>query len=322
MSTTLSQTAPRGVRTLRCPAADIDASGQWLFWTAPPSPALRRSIERHGQLTPVLVDASGGFPVLVAGAARVAALADAGREALCLDLGPLDAVERGLAYLQSNIEHEPSDARVVAAMRYFRSIPGADMAPALESLALEPRSKRLRLVEAWLDLPTGWDRLMDGAPLACAELLAGFPPQDLAALEPLFDGLAWSRGNAVNLLTWLRETCLRDGESVAGLLAGCGVREILAEGLSPKDAMARISRQVRQRRFPRLCALERDFAEASRRVASGTRWRIAQPDQFESDTVELSARAKNADDIRAASAELARLAAREDLDALFPVEGA
>lgn len=314
--------APHGVRTLRCPAADIDASGPWLFWSSPPSPALRRSLERHGQLVPVLVDTSGDAPVLVAGAARVAALADAGREALCLDLGPLDATGKGLAYLHSNLGPEPTDIRVVAAMRYFRSIPGCDMAPALESLALAPRSKRLRLVEAWLSLPTGWDRHLDGVPLACAELLAGFPPQDLTALEPLFDGLSWSRGNAVNLLTWLRETCLRDGMDAAALLRDCGVDGILAEGLSPKDAMTRISQQVRQRRFPRLSTLERDFAEAARRVATGTRWRIVQPDQFESNAVEMTVRARNVGEIRAAGAELARIAAREDLCALFPAEGA
>jgi ParB family chromosome partitioning protein len=314
--------APHGARTLRCPAADIDASGPWIFWSAPPSPALRRSLERHGQMAPVLVDMSGGAPVLVAGAARVAALADMGREVLCLDLGPLDDAGKGLAYLQSNLGPEPTDVRVVAAMRYFRSIPGCDMGPVLESLDLAPRSKRLRLVEAWLSLPTGWDRHLDGAPLACAELLASFSEQDLAALEALFDGLSWSRGNAVNLLTWLRETCLRDGAGAAALLQDCGVGGILAEGLSPKDAMTRISQQVRLRRFPRLSAMERDFAEAARRVAAGTRWRIVQPDQFESDAVEMTVRVRNVDELRAAGAELARLASREDLDGLFPAEGA
>lgn len=322
MNPTARPAAPRGARTLRCPAADIDASGPWLFWSVSPSPALRRSLERHGQLEPVMVDASGGTPVLVAGAARIAALADAGREALCLDLGPLDDAEKGLAYLQSNLGPEPSDVRIVAAMRYFRSIPGCDMTPILESLDLAPRSKRLRLAEAWMTLPAGWDRHLDGVPLACAELLAGFSSGDLAALEPLFDGLSWSRGNAVNILTWLRETCLRDGAAAAALLQDCGVSGILAEGLSPKDTMTRISQQVRQRRFPRLSAMEREFAETARRVAAGTRWRIVQPDQFESDAVELAVRVRNADELRAASTELARLAAREDLAALFPAEGA
>src|SRR5690606_21961962 len=90
--------APARHELLRIPAAGIEAGGPWLFWSAPPSEALRRSLERDGQLVPVLVDASGSRPVLVAGAARLAALADAGSEALCLDLGPLDDLARGLAY--------------------------------------------------------------------------------------------------------------------------------------------------------------------------------------------------------------------------------
>ena len=314
--------APEDARISRHPAVGIDVSDPWLFWPVEPSAALRRSLERNGQLLPVLVDRSEGSPLLVAGAARVAVLAEAGRDVLCLDVGPLDMAGRGLAYMQSNIGRELTDHLVVAAMRYFRSIPSADMAPVFELLGLEPRSKRLRLVEAWLRLPAHWDRLLDGVPLACAELLAGFSARDLAELEPLFDGLSWARGNAVNLLTWLRETCLRDGVNAAEVMRDCGTADILTEGLSPKDAMARISQQVRQRRFPRLGALERDFTEAARRVASGTRWRIVQPDQFESDSVEMTVRARNVDEIRAASAELARIAAREDLDGLFPAEGA
>jgi ParB family chromosome partitioning protein len=311
----------RDSRIFRCPAERIDASGAWLFWSAPPTEALRRSLERHGQLAPVLVDASAPGPVLVAGAARVAALLDAGRDVLCLDLGPLDNAARGLAYLQSNIGREPSDAQTVAAMRYFRSLPSPDMPAVLESLGLEPRSKRLRLLEAWLSLPTNWDRLLDSAPLACAELLAGFSTAELPHLEPLFTGLSWSRGNAVNLLTWLRETCLRDGMDAGRLLDDAGLEDILAAGLSPRDAMSRITLEVRQRRFPRLSSLERDFAEAARKTAAGTRWRITQPDQFESDAVELTARARNPEEFRAASAELARMAAREDLNGLFSAEG-
>jgi ParB family chromosome partitioning protein len=319
-TTSESSPGPRETPILRCRANLIDATGAWLFWTSKPSPELARSLERHGQLVPVLVDASGPAPVLVAGAARVAALAKMDRDVLCLDLGPLDDAARGLAYLQSNIHRVPDDAVIVTAMRYFRSVPGSDTDSVLESLGLEPRSKRLRLVEAWLALPESWDRHLRSVPLACAQMLAAFPAGELPQLEPLFDGLSWSRGNAVNLLTWLRETCLRDGIGAGEMLTACGVSEILSSGLSPKDAMTRISNEVRLRRFPRLTAMERDFSETARKVAAGTRWRLVQPDQFETATVELTLRVKNPADLRAASAELEAIAASEDLDGLFPTE--
>ncbi len=308
-------------RLLHCIANDIDASGSWLFWSGPPSPALRRSLECHGQLVPVLVDASGARPTLVAGAARVAALAELGREVLCLDIGALDDRARGLAYVQSNVGRELSDGQVVAAMRYFESLPGLDQAPVLESLGLEPRSKRLRLLRSWLTLPGHWDLLLgSGAvPLACAELLEAFAPGDLTVLEPLFATLSWSRGNAVNVLTWIREICLRDGGCAAAVLDGMGVEDILAAGLSPKDAMSRITQEVRLRRYPRLSGMERDFTDLARKVVAGTRWRLAQPDLFESDAVELCVRLSSPAELRAASEELGRIADREDLAALFPV---
>jgi ParB family chromosome partitioning protein len=316
-----SSPAPEDRRILRCPATHIDTSGAWLFWSSAPTPALIRSLERHGQLVPVLVDASGPAPVLIAGAARVAALAAAGRDVLCLDLGSLDEMARGLAHMQSNIGRELNDAQIVAAMRYFRSIPSADMPPVLESLGIEPRSKRLRLLDAWLTLPKKWDLLLDNVPMACAELLAGFPREELPGLEPLFNSLSWSRGNAVNLLTWLRETCLRDEIGAGALLEDCGMREILESGLSPKDVMTRIAFEVRRRRFPRLSALERDFAEAARKTSAGTRWRMVQPDQFESGAVDMTVRVKSPAELRAAAAELTIIAAREDLVSLFPAEG-
>lgn len=305
-----------------CPAAGIDVSGTWLFWSQPPSPALRRSLECHGQLVPVLVDASGPRPVLVAGSARVAALAELGREVLCLDLGVQDWLARGLVYVQSNLGRELADWHTVAAMRYFAALPQADLGPALEGLGLEPRSKKLRLVRSWLALPLHWDLFLaaGNVPLACAELLDGFAPDDLEAVEPLFAGLSWSRGNAVNVLTWLREICARDAIRAKDVLAACKTAGILAAGLSPKDAMARVIQELRRRRYPLLSTMERDFSDAARRVAAGTRWRLVQPDCFESDAIEIGARLGSVSELRAASAELARMADREDLDALFSPE--
>jgi len=307
-------------RLLRCKATDIDASGNWLFWSASPSPALRRSLECHGQLVPVLVDASGERPTLVAGAARVAALTELGREVLCLDIGALDERARGLAYVQSNAGRELTDGQVVAAMRYFESLSGVDLAPVLESLGLEPRSKRLRLLRSWLTLPGHWDLLLDtgAVPLACADLLEAFSPGDLKVLEPLFATLSWSRGNAVNVLTWIREVCVRDGIPAAKVLGSLGLQEILAAGLSPKDAMNRITQEARLLRYPRLSAMERDFTETARKFSTGTRWRLVQPDLFESNGVELSVRLTSPAELRSASAELTRIAAREELADLFP----
>ncbi len=308
---------------LRCAASDLVVGGPWLFWSAPPSPALRRSLDNHGQLMPVLVDAGGGRPVLVAGAARVAVLAELDREVLCLDLGALSDEARGLAYVHSNSGAELTDGQLVLAMRYFTALPDVNLEAVLEALNLEARSKRLRLVRSWLTLPAHWDAFLgSGAvPLACADVLESFCAADLAALEALFATLSWSRGNAVNVLTWIREICARDGVSVVEVLDGVGLGEILAAGLSPRDAMTRILHEVRLQRYPVLSDMEREFIDTARRVSAGTRWRVVQPDVFESNAVELSVRLTSPAELHAASAELVRIAAREDLGGLFPLEG-
>lgn len=313
--------APASATLLRCRAEDMDTDGPWLFWSVLPSLALRRSLRDHGQLVPVLVDAAGARPVLVAGAARVVALAELGREILCLDLGALDAEARGLAYVQSNAGAELTDGQLVLALRYFNALPDVNMERVLEGLGLEARSKKMRLVRAWLTLPARWDAFLGtgAVPLACADVLEAFAPDDLEALEALFASLFWSRGNAVNVLTWIREVCARDGVFVAKVLEGAGLREILAAGLSPKDAMTRILHEIRLQRYPVLSDMEREFSDTARRVSAGTRWRVVQPDVFESNAVELSVRLTSPADLHAASAELARIAAREDLGGLFPL---
>ena len=85
------------------------------------------------------------------------------------------------------------------------------------------------------------------------------------ALFPFFQAFSWSRGNAVNLLTWLRETSLREKQSVIDMAAAA--QKELSPDLSPKDAMARITAEVRRLRYPALSALERNFTEAAGRSA-------------------------------------------------------
>ena len=302
-------------------AADLDCFGPWLFWPRPLSPFLRRSLEIQGQVTPVLIDGSGPRPVLVAGAARVVWLAELGREILCLDLGSLSVWDKGLVYVQSNLDLEMTDARRVAALRYFADLDRDRLGAVLETVGLSPRSKQARLALAWLDLPKDWDAILErgAAPLACAEVLAAFEDDDLRALEPLFAHLSWSRGNAVNVLTWVREVCLRDGLSVRFVLDRMEADRILRADLSPKDAMARLTLAARRLRYPELTRLEGDF-ESCLAGLGGTRWRITQPDQFETDSVELSVRVSGRTGLDRAVRELAELATREAWTDLFPGE--
>lgn len=302
---------------LSFPAEVIDASGGWLFWKREPDLPLRQSLIRQGQIFPLLVDAGGSRPVLVAGAARLACLAETGRDALCLDTGPLDAWERGFVYLESNIATETTDWRVISALRYFRSLDPDRLEEVFPALGLEPRARRSRQALAWLRLPEKWDRLLvtGNIPLVCADALQTMDEEEREALFPLFAAYSWSRGNAVNLLTWLRETALREGRSASVMVAAA--QADLSPDLSPKDAMNRITAEIRRLRYPSLSALERNFSEAARRISAGTGWKLIQPDQFETEAVELSIRLTSTDDVIRAAQRLSDMASA-DWSGIFP----
>lgn len=302
---------------LSYPAKDIDVSGPWLFWRREPDALLRQSLLRCGQLCPVLVDASDTRPVLVAGLARLVCLADAGQNVLCRDIGPLDGWDRGLVYLESNAGAEVDDWRVVRALRYFQAIDPSRLEEIFAVLGLETRMRRVRQALAWLKLPEKWDDLLAAGhiPLACVDALGQMSAEEQAALFPLFSAFSWSRSNAVNLLTWLRETSLREGQGVVQMLAFA--QEKLSPDLSPKDAMARITAEIRKLRYPALSALEQNFTEAARRISSGTNWRLVQPDQFETGVVEMGVRLTSAADVERAARQLAHMA-REDWSGVFP----
>lgn len=72
--------------------------------------------------------------------------------------------------------------------------------------------------------------------------------------------------------------------------------------------MARITAEIRALRYPELTALERNFAAAARRISAGTGWRLTQPDQFETEAVDMSVRLTCAADVERAARQLADMA--------------
>lgn len=305
---------------MRFSAEHVDCSGPWLLWPHA-SEAVGRSIARAGQLSPVLVDASGPHPLLVDGAARVAFLREQGLTVYGLNVGPGSAWDKAMLYMHANMHRLSQDADKVRALRFFaEQNPEADMGAVLKVLGLVPQSKPARQALAWLDLPRHWDAYpaAGAVPLACAEMLRAWAPQNLSAVEILFQRLSWSRGLIVQVLTWLHEVHERDGCDLDQVLAQADVLAILQADLSPKDAMARIAARIRALRYPELTRLERVTADAARAITSGTLWRMTKSDQFESDAMDLLARVRSRAEMRQAATELSRMTEHTGWDDLWP----
>lgn len=304
---------------VRVPAQDIDCSGPWLLWPHK-NDAVCRSLAHVGQLSPVLVDASGPRPLLVDGAARVAWLSEQGQDVYGLNIGSCSAQDKAMLYIYANIHRLSLDADKVRALRFFVQHDAPHIDAVMQVLGLVPHSRPAKQALAWLALPAHWDTYLAGGalPLVCADILRLWDAHDLQAVEAIFQTLSWSRGLIVQVLTWIHEVHVRDGCDVAQVLARADVMDSVQANLSPKDAMARIAARVRALRYPELTRLEQRATDTARVLAAGTRWRMVQPDQFESDSVELAARVRSPAEVQQAVAELVRMAEHAEWAAFWP----
>ena len=290
-----------------------------LFWPRTFDNRLLESLERNGQLVPVLATLDGNDCCLLAGQRRVKALAALKRPVQTLMLEDVSPLQRGMVYLESNSSESLDDGALIRALRYFSTCT-QELAPLAASLGLSPHSRQWSLLCAWLDLPDSWDEILvkGHVPLALAKVLTRLDPDDLRTLQAYFLNMSWSRNNAIHFVTWIWEASRRKGCSVSALLDELGLDALLGLDLSPKDAMTRMLAAARAGRYPRLCQQEREFRKRSQDVVAGSQWRIDQPDNFETRVVTLSTRVASPRDLALRVEELARIAQDRVWDDLGP----
>jgi ParB family chromosome partitioning protein len=307
------------------PAHTVKAEGDHLFWASEPDEALADSIREFGQIAPVLARDTDNGMELVAGYRRLRVLREQDSLALARMVDAPTPADLGLLYLADNSQRVLTDPMRLAALRYFRPLmDGKTLASdVLPRLGVKPKSKDARLLLAWLDLDGGWqDRLDRGCvPLAGGEVLARMDPADREAVAPLFDDLAWSRSSGVNVLTWLFEAGKMAGTPLAQVLDRAKLTEILGQGLSPKDAIARLTAAARLVRYPHLSALREDFDRAAREITAGTGWRLAQPNNFETGGAELSIQVRTPEQLAKAARDLETMAPLSPWDTLWNLGG-
>jgi ParB family chromosome partitioning protein len=299
---------------MTAPAAAIHDGGAHLFWAQSPSPSLTESMATFGQLQPVLVHETDSGLSLIAGHARLAALDSLKQPVMARVAVDPDPVDLGLLYLTDNQARLLDDAMRLKALRYFAPLMDApELArTVLPLLGVRSGSKDATLLTQWLALPAPWhDCLTAGRiPLAAGSVLARMDEGDRNAVAPLFEAYSWSRSNAVNLLTWLFETSRMTGAPVASVMKAADMAPDTNPGLSPKDAMARLATQAKAARYPALSGLEARFDAAAREVVSGTRWRVVQPDNFETGAVTLTVTVADREQLATAAQTLQAMADR------------
>ena len=122
--------------------------------------------------------------------------------------------------------------------------------------------------------------------------------------EPLFAGFSWSRSKAVHILTWLFETSKMIRTTISDSMKQAGMAEILKAGLSPKDTITRLCTAAKAARYPELSLLQDQFTRAASDITAGTKWRVVQPNNFETGGAELTIQVKDAAQLKKAVNDL------------------
>lgn len=303
----------------------IISEGDHLFWSGNIDESLRDSIAEIGQTTPVLaVETSDGLQ-LISGQARVRLLAEQKQAVLVRLVEDIDTAALGLLYVADNATRHIDDGMRLAALQYFSPLmDNTELKKAiLPRLGVKAKSKDARLLMAWLDLPPSWQNLLSigNVPLAAGDMLSRMQGEDRNAVEPLFTGCSWSRSNAVNMLTWLFEAGKMTSKSVADVMESAGLTDILKQGLSPKDTIARLTAAMKAARYPSLTKLQEDFQKAARELTAGTRWRMNQPNNFETSGAELVVQIKDAAQLQRAIKELESISEMSPWETIWKLGG-
>ena len=287
----------------------FDMESPSLFWNRTFDERLLRSLEQNGQLVPVLAFLQGDIPCLLAGQRRVRALETLGLPVQTLLIENVSPFERGIVFLESNTTETLDDGAIIRALRYFSSCTD-DLTTVASLLGISIRSRQWNLLLGWLDLPESWDDLlaMGHIPLVLSKMLVRFSPEELSMLQEFFRDMSWSKNNAIHFVTWIWEASRMQDCSPSVLMAELGLDAMRALDLSPKDTMVKIIEAARAARYPRLCSQEREFRKRAQDVVAGSKWRLDQPDHFETRVVEFSTRISSRAELHDRVEELAQIA--------------
>jgi len=287
---------------------ELTLSDPCLFWAEEPDPDYIQNIDELGQIEPVLVMTQGSEKILVAGYKRALALKLLDRKVLALEIPLADSCIKGMIYLVSNQGQVPDQAKIIHALRYFASIDHLSE-EVWKQLELSPGSKIQRLWQSWLTLPGNWDKLLskNNICLECSQILEQIAPGDLDLLYSFFADLSWSRGNSINLLTWLTEKAGMDRASLSAIIEKLKLEQVLNSGLSPNDKIKSILKSVFQARYPVLSQLKNDITQRLGSISRESGWRMEHKDEFESRDIQISTLITSQKDLEKALSQLEQI---------------
>jgi hypothetical protein len=140
---------------------------------------------------------------------------------------------------------------------------------------------------------------------------------DQEALFALVYELQLGENHLKDFLDWCEECVLRDGGTIAALLARSEIHQPLTAKLSRNDKLKAVKEALRKVRYPRLSRLEEDLRGAVKALDLGGRVRILLPPSLEGDEVTVEIKARNVQELNDSLEQVRRRLAEGAIQRVF-----
>ena len=300
--------------------SDLDPHPAYPLTHGRPLGGLVDSLDRIGQITPLILWPDQGRLVTLCGGRRVAALSHLGRtDALALILPDhTDARQALLLALEDNLSTRGlNEAEKVLALNHLAGhVPQTGLLEYLPRLNIPARQPFLDRYLALRSLGTsGLDMLADDRlDPETGERLAAMGEEDLRAALSLLEKLTPGRNKRRRIVTLLEDIAHGEKTPIAQILRHPRLLEALADEKTNRPQKEQSVRKIlRELRFPRLTELERKRGEAIQGLGLSSLVRFQAPDNFEGLEFHLDLVFSNLPEFERGAGEIMKLVGHRDL---------
>ena len=302
----------------KIPLAQIDREDTtFLITFLPELESLLASIQLAGLLEPLtLRERDNGSYQIISGFKRVEALARLSiseAEAIIYPYGVLDDLQALLLTVGHNLTRPLNlveKARALEKLLAFGKTEKEVVDHYLPLFDLQSNARILHQVIGLAGLSQGIQEYLvrKNLSLSTASLFLYLDTEDQEAILPLLEALRPGENRVKEIISFLREISLRDGVPIPSILVREDIRKILNDQETPRpQRIENLRRIVKELRFPRLTAMEKQFAEYKRSLLLPPQISFHPPPFFEGEQFKMELRFKDLKELGGLLARLRRI---------------
>lgn len=318
-------------RTIQCDEIDFKNTEYLMSYPAE-SEKIRASVGMIGVIQPIVVDGcpcSGGYRIL-AGFRRAYACRQLGISTLnayLYHVPPENPVTAFWLVLQENASHRAFNAVEKALiltklLTQFQCERAEVIEHYLPLLDLQPANKVLDIYLRVSDFADPLKAYLaeHDVPMNLLELLGNLAPDDRQAVFALMAELKLGVNKIKELLGYLDDIALRDGQSPAQILQDQHIQQILTDDtLQGPQKAEQIRHSMYTRRYPQFAELEQRYQQALQHLHPPKGVRVQADRYFEDDRLSVDFQVHKPEDLQQIAEQLTELARKPELAEVFAI---